>query len=292
MKIAIYGRNFNSGFIPYIQQVYDILTSKNAEIYIYKPFMEFIHKNTGMEINIKSTFSGVWEFPDDMFLIISIGGDGTFLETLPFALKCDIPVVGINSGRLGFLANISQDDIIDAFDALFQNNYHIEYRSLLRFVSPDNLFGDFDFALNDITIQKRGSSLITIETYLNNEFLNTYWTDGLIISTPTGSTAYSLSGGGPVVIPGSGTLILTPIASHNLTVRPIVIPDTLNIRLKAYSRINKFLVTADNRTIEIEKPMEFILSKAEVRLKMLQLPNNSFYSTIRNKLMWGADKRN
>ncbi len=292
MRIAIYGKTFNPGFIPYIQQVYDILVSNKSEVYFYEPFLKFIRKNSTLSFAETSAFSGIDDFPGGSELLISIGGDGTFLDTIPFALKSDIPVVGLNSGRLGFLANISQEEIIPAFNAIFRKNYHIEFRSLLHIESPENLFGESNFALNEVTVQKQGSSMITVEAYLNNDFLNTYWTDGLIISTPTGSTAYSLSVGGPIITPDAGILTLAPIASHTLSVRPVVVPDNLNIRLKVYSRTNKFIVTADSKAVEVETAMEFTIAKARFKLKMLQVPNNNFYSTIRNKLMWGADVRN
>ncbi len=292
MRIAIYGKTFNPGFTTYVKQVFKILSDKKSEIFIYNPFKEFISKNYQLDYKLNGIFDTIESFPTDSDFIISIGGDGTFLETIPYAIKNDIPVVGLNSGRLGFLANISKEEIIPAFNAIFENNYHIEYRTLLKFISPANIFGNLNFALNEITIQKKGSSLITIDASLDKEFLNTYWTDGLIISTPTGSTAYSISVGGPIVTPGSNNFIVAPIASHNLTVRPIVIPDNMEIKLKAYSRSNKFLVSMDNRTIEIDKPTEFIICKAEFKLQMVHLPNNSFYKTIRNKLMWGVDKRN
>jgi NAD+ kinase len=225
--------------------------------------------------------------------MVSIGGDGTFLESIMFLKNINIPVIGLNSGRLGFLANISKEEISLAFDAIIKGNYELESRSLLTLETETSIFGNFNFALNDVTIQKKDSTMITIDAYLDNEFLNTYWTDGLIVSTPTGSTAYSLSAGGPIVLPGSKNFIIAPIASHNLTVRPLVIPDTKEIRLEVRSRSGSFFVTVDNRVAAMEMPNNsFIIRKASFELKMVKLPFNSYYTTIRNKLMWGADTRN
>ena len=292
MKIAIYGRIFNSDFIKYIQQVFDILKNEGIEVAVYKPFLKFIDHFQQINHDKFSVFESKDELDSDIKFIISIGGDGTFLEAIPYALNYNVPVIGLNSGRLGFLANISREEIQTAFEAIFSTNYQIEYRTLLKFLSPDTCVKELEYALNEITVQKKGSSMITIDTYLNDEFLNTYWTDGLIVSTPTGSTAYSISVGGPIVMPGSHNLILAPIASHNVTVRPIIIHDDLTITLRATSRQHQIQITADNRIIEINQPLEIKICTADFKLQMLKLPNNSFYATIRNKLMWGADKRN
>jgi NAD+ kinase len=292
MKIAIYGKTFNSDFLKYIQQVFDILKHEGIEVTVYKPFLKFIDNFQQISHDKFNTFENKDVLASDTKFIISIGGDGTFLEAIPYALHCSVPVIGLNSGRLGFLANISKEEIQTAFEAIFSNNYQIEFRTLLRFLSPDTCVRELEYALNEITVQKKGSSMITIDTYLDDEFLNTYWTDGLIVSTPTGSTAYSISVGGPIVMPGSNNLILAPIASHNVTVRPIIIHDDLKVTLRATSRQPQIQITADNRIIEINQPIEIMICTADFKLQMLKLPNNSFYATIRNKLMWGADKRN
>lgn len=292
MKIAIYGKVFNVEFIKYIRQIFEILDAEGAEVAIYKPFLDFIDDCKEVKHDLFKVFENAGELTSDINFILSIGGDGTFLETIPYALAYNVPVIGVNSGRLGFLANISKEEITTAFKAIFSNDYQIEYRTLLKLLFPENIFTRYNFALNEITVQKKGSSMITIETFLNDEYLNTYWTDGLIISTPTGSTGYSISVGGPIVMPGSDNLILAPIASHNLSVRPVIIPDNLTIKVKVTSRQKRVYVTADNRTIDIDQPLELEIGKADFKLKMLKLPNNNFYTTLRNKLMWGADKRN
>lgn len=291
MKIAIFGKTFNQGFRPYVGELINILNRHKAKISVFRPFSEFICCTTGEELMNCETFSGLSDFDKTSDLVISIGGDGTFLESIPYVVKSDIPVIGINSGRLGFLANISKEDIREAFEAIFGGRYDFEYRTMICFKQPEALFNGMNFALNDITI-KHSTSLITIDAYINDEFLNTYWTDGLIISTPTGSTAYSLSVGGPIVVPGSGSLVIAPISSHNLTVRPLIIPDSNVITLKVNSRSGSYAVTADNRTIEVDDQEIFRIGRSDYRLKMLKLPNTSFYATLRNKLKWGEDVRN
>lgn len=293
MKIAIYGKSISHEFKPAIIELFDRLKSEGVEVAIYSSFYKYLVEKAncqGIECN---TFDSIEESPSDVDFLISIGGDGTFLESMLFLKSSDIPVIGLNSGRLGYLANIGADEIQKAFDAILNNNYEIERRSLLRIESEIELLEGFNFALNEVSVQKVDSSLLSIDTWINDEFVNTYWTDGLIIATPTGSTAYSLSVGGPVVVPGSTNFIIAPIASHNLTVRPLVIPDDVHIKLRVKSRAEKFLVTADNRTqlMGLEHS-ELNIRKTKFILKMLKLPFNSYYSTLRNKLMWGADKRN
>jgi NAD+ kinase len=236
MKIAIFGKTFNQGFRPYITELMKILEDHHSQVTIYKPFYDFICGEAGEKPLVCQTFSDSGDFDITCELMVSIGGDGTFLESIPFVIRHNLPIIGINSGRLGFLANISKENLKDAFDSILTGRYDFEYRTLICFKQPENIFSGMNFALNDITIHKNDSSLITIDAYINDEFLNTYWTDGLIISTPTGSTAYSLSVGGPVVVPGSGNLIIAPISSHNLTVRPLIIPDTNVISLHVNSR--------------------------------------------------------
>ena len=292
MKIAIYGKTFNQGFRPYIAELLEVLDEHNSQVMIYKPFLDFICCETGRDFKTFGVFTGTGDYDTSCDIMVSIGGDGTFLESIPYVIRNNTPVIGINSGRLGFLSNIAKESIRDAFDAILDHHFDYEYRTLIEFISPVDVFNGMNYALNDITLHKSDSALINIDAYINQEFLNTYWTDGLIISTPTGSTAYSLSVGGPVMVPGTGSLIIAPIASHNLTVRPLVIHDTSIITLRVHSRSGSFLVTADNRTRIIETNREFEVGKSNYRLKMLKLPNTSFYTTLRDKLKWGEDVRN
>lgn len=292
MNIAIYGKSFSEDFFPYMDKLLQIVTVNKVELSIYKPFHEFINSISSNKYNSVPVFSSVSEMADKTDLLMSVGGDGTFLESIPFVFRHDIPIIGINSGRMGFLANISKEDLEHAVGAILNGNYDIEYRTMIHFQTPEDIFGEMNFALNEITIQKSDASLITIDAFLDNEFLNTYWTDGLIVSTPTGSTAYSLSAGGPIVVPGSGSFIIVPIASHNLTVRPIVIPDYIHVKLSVNSRSGKFIVTADNRRKLVDTSLHFNICKSKYKLSMVKLPNTNFYSTMRSKLMWGIDKRN
>ena len=292
MKIGVYGKTFNQGFRPYVRELINILEEHQAQLVVYKPFYDFICCETGEERKVFRVFNDYSDYDKTCDLMVSIGGDGTFLESIPYVIRQNTPVIGINSGRLGFLSNISKESITEAFQAILAGNYSVEYRTLICFKQPDTIFNGMNFALNDITIHKSDSSLITIDAYINDEFLNTYWTDGLIISTPTGSTAYSLSVGGPVVVPGSGNFIIAPISSHNLTVRPLIIPDTNIISLKVNSRSGWYSITADNRTLQVDNQEMFSIGKSDYKLKMLKLPNTSFYDTLRNKLKWGEDVRN
>lgn len=232
------------------------------------------------------------DLPEDTNFMVSVGGDGTFLETVSFVKDSGIPIIGLNAGRLGFLANISQEIISDSFKAIFENKFTYEYRSLIELDTTKSAFEKFNYALNEVTVQKKDSSMITVHTYLNDDYLNSYWTDGLIISTPTGSTAYSMSVGGPIILPNASNFIISPIASHNLTVRPIVIPDNMEVTLKVDCRSDKFLLTLDNQYRQMDKSTEIRLKLAPFKIKMLQLHSNNFYKTLRNKLMWGADRRN
>ncbi len=293
MKIAIVGRSFNPEFRHFIIEFFDQLRLHKAEIYIYRPFYNFLINTAECVPVYHSIFDGKEDAPDDVDFMISIGGDGTFLESIQFLKNFEIPVIGLNSGRLGFLANISKEEITEAFEAIISGNYELEERSMILMESENNPFGKFNFALNDASIQKKDSVMITIDAYIDNEYLNTYWTDGLIASTPTGSTAYSLSVGGPILTPGTENFVIVPIASHNLSVRPLVIPNSKVIRLEVVSRSGGFLATVDNRTHLMDGEFNtFFIRKAPFSLRMIRLPFNNFYSTIRNKLMWGADKRN
>ena len=204
-----------------------------------------------------------------------------------------IPVLGVNTGRLGFLANTSRDEIQMALHDLRDNKYRLQTRSLLTMVTEDNLFGEDNFALNELTVHKKDtSSMITIHTYIGDLFLNAYWADGLIVATPTGSTAYSLSCGGPIMVPGAQDYVITPIAPHNLNVRPVVVPDDRVIRLKIQGRGRDYLCSLDSRSVTIDSAIELTIKRAEFSLNVIQTEGQNFLSTIRNKMMWGLDRRN
>ncbi len=292
MKISIYGKSFNQSFIPFIEELFRKLNREGAEIFLYQPFFDFINRDTDLICEPSGFFTSSGDLSRKTDFMISIGGDGTFLEAVGIAQDSNIPIVGLNSGRLGFLANISKESITESINEILSNKFTYEHRSLIHLTSPSDIFHEFPYGLNEVTIQKKDSSMITVHTYINDEFLNSYWTDGLIVSTPTGSTAYAMSVGGPIIEPDCNNFIIAPIASHNLTVRPILIPDNVEITLKMDGRADKFLVTVDNRTASLSRLVEIKLKKADFSIRMLKLHTNTFYKTIRNKLMWGVDKRN
>ncbi len=292
MHIALYGRQFGIQFRPFANKLLDRLRNNSIFISMYKPFYLFMKDEAGLDPEPEKLFTSHKDLEMKPDFIFSIGGDGTILETINIVRNSGIPVMGINSGKLGFLASISGVDTDMAIDALLSGKYSIEKRSLLELVSAGNTFGDFPFALNEFTLQKKDSTMITIQAWLNDNFLNSYWADGLIISTPTGSTAYSLSVGGPLLTSDIRGIIISPIAPHNLTVRPIVIPDNNNIRLKVNSRNSEFLLSMDYRSAILPSETEIILKISDFNISLVRLDHQDFYTTLRSKLMWGADKRN
>ena len=292
MKIALFGRNFNESFNNVINDLFSKLKNQKVSLLAFEPFSQYLLKEKKFAFQFDDTFSNYEELPSDTDFLISIGGDGTFLEAITIIRDSGVPIVGINAGRLGFLANIASGNVASALDHLIDGQYCIEERSLVHFFSSEMIFSDFPFALNEITLQKTGSSLVSFQVYINNEYLTTYWSDGLIISTPTGSTAYSLSLGGPLVTPESDIFIITPIAVHNLNVRPLVIPENSVLKITVSGRTDQYLATLDSRAAKFSLNNEITIRKAKYKIKIIKLPDISFYTTLRNKLMWGADKRN
>lgn len=293
MQIAIFGRKFNPEYFSVIENLIRILEAKAETFYIYHNFLEFLRSEISFKIPVKS-FQNHHEIPPSCFCMISIGGDGTLLDTLPFIRNSGIPVMGINTGRLGFLSSVSTDEMKESVHALFDGRYRIDKRSLLMLKSGEKkLFGSFPYALNEVTVLKRdNTSMISISAYVDECYLNTYWADGLMVSTPTGSTGYSLSCGGPIIVPDSENFIITPIASHNLTVRPIVIRDKSIVKLKVQGRVKSHLIVMDSRTVPMENPVDLYIEKAEFKVNLICIEHNDFFKTIRNKLAWGFDKRN
>lgn len=292
MKIALFGRNFNDSFNNVIDSLFKKCDENGVSVWVFEPFHQFLVKEKKITCNIKGTYSSHSDIPADTEMVISIGGDGTFLEAITIIRDSGIPIVGINSGRLGFLANISTSEVFSAFQNLIDKNFTIEERNLVQISSKEDIFNDFPYALNEFTLQKTSSSLMSIQVSINDEYLTSYWSDGLIISTPTGSTAYSLSLGGPIVSPDSKVFIITPIAAHNLNVRPLVIPNNATLRLTVSGRTDQFLATLDSRSAKFKIDDEIKLTKGSFNVRIIKLPEIDFYTTLRNKLMWGADKRN
>ena len=292
MKIAVYGRQFNDPVVvPYIQQVFDNLVQHGVEIYVHPQLHDFVQEN--IKTAPYSVLDKTKHLKDFIDLFLTLGGDGTLLDMVTVIRDSGIPVIGINFGRLGFLASINKNDIDAAIYAVVNKQFSTDSRELLRIDSEQEIFGKDNFALNDITIHKRDdAAMITTHVFLDQEFLNSYWGDGIIISTSTGSTAYSLSCGGPIIFPESNSIVLTPNAPHNLNVRPIVLPDTSMLAFDVECRSNNYLVSCDSRTAIIDKTMRFQVSKAGFKLNLIRLNNESYLSTLRNKLLWGLDVRN
>ena len=295
MKIAIYGKSFQDSFHDAIYRIFEKLNKSKIEIFVYEPFYNFISENLFFNPRLTKVFNSSEELHDDIEIIFSIGGDGTFLECAALLKRKKTPIVGINSGRLGFLASISKNHIDVALKQIIDRKYSIEKRTLLQAkVNNKELFiDDSDFALNELTVLKKdNSSMIKIEVFLDNSYLNTYWADGLIISTPTGSTAYSLSSGGPIILPGAQNFVITPIAPHTLTVRPIVVPNKIEIKIKVHGRGKQFLIALDSRSVFVEYNTEIIVTKADFYVNMVKFDDFDFFKTLRKKLMWGLDIRN
>jgi NAD+ kinase len=291
MRIAIYGRQFNQDALPYIQEVFDNLAQHGTEIYVHQQLHQHLQdKIKTVQYKMLDSDKNIKGFID---LFLTLGGDGTLLDMVNVIRDTGIPVIGINFGRLGYLASINKSDIAAAIFAVVNNQFTLDSRELISIDSEQHIFGDDNFALNDITIHKRDdAAMITTEVFLDDEFLNAYWGDGIIISTATGSTAYSLSCGGPIIFPKSNSIVITPIAPHNLNVRPIVLPDSCTLHINVECRSNNFLISCDSRTSVIDKTMRFSIHKAGFQLNLIRLNNENYLSTLRNKLLWGLDARN
>lgn len=294
MKILIYGHKIkDEDEVLYFRQLLEALTESGIDQFIFGPLKtELSHRGINVDhVSELSTYEEIKnEHPD---FVLTMGGDGTILHAVTMVRDTGIPILGINLGRLGFLASVEKKIIRRAIQYLFKKEYTIVSRSLLGLSSNIPVFEDFPFALNDFTLNKRDtSSMITIHMFIDNVLLNSYWADGIIISTPTGSTGYSLSCGGPIIFPDSKTLIITPVAPHNLNVRPIVIPDFHKISLKVEGRTDSFMSTLDSRYETITKDHRIEITKGHFRINFVQLKGHSFMKTISEKLLWGIDKRN
>ncbi len=292
MKIAIYSRSIENNQHQDIIQLLDELAISGVELVFYQDFFNQFYS----AINIRakySTFNSSEDLDKSIDFIISLGGDGTLLDTVTLVKNSGIPVAGINYGRLGFLANIGKEELHTAVQALLNRTYVLDKRTLIHLDANIPLFGNEPYALNEFTLHKKDSSpMIKIHTYLNGEFLNTYWADGLIVATPTGSTGYSLSCNGPVVFPDSDCFVITPVSPHNLNIRPIVVPDNNIISFEVEGRTDGFLCTLDSRREIVTKEIQLAVKKENFGINLIRLNENNFLQTLRNKLSWGLDKRN
>ncbi len=293
MKVAIYGQTYQDGGLDYVLELLDELHKVAADISIEEDFYKLLRSKR--PTNSYATFSENQGLDSSFDMFVSFGGDGTILRATTLVRDLGIPIVGVNTGRLGFLSTFKKEDVRKVVQEFVKGDYAIVERSLVTVGAnkPIPEFGSLNFALNEVTVSRKDTtSMITVETYLNDEYLTSYWADGLIISTPTGSTGYSLSCGGPVIVPTAKSLVLTPIAPHNLNARPLVISDDTTIRLKVSGREENHLVSLDSRIASIENGREIWVKKASFTIKMVEYTSESFLKTLRNKLLWGEDKRN
>ena len=289
MKFAIFGNTYQAKKSTHVERLLSILDRHRAEVYICREFYQFLTDDLKLQIRQAGVFEGN-DFEADM--VLSIGGDGTFLKAASRVGSRNIPILGINTGRLGFLADVSPEEMEDTFNDIYSNNYRIEDRSVLQVSCKEQELKGYPFGLNEIAVLKRdSSSMISIHTAINGAYLTTYQADGLVIATPTGSTAYSLSIGGPVIVPHSNTIAITLVAPHSLNVRPIVINDDWEITLDVESRSHNFLIAIDGRSETCREGSKLTIRKADYKIKVVKRQNHIFLNTLRNKMMWGADGR-
>ena len=292
MKIAIYSRGGESVDVNDLKGLLSALQEGKCITYLYEDYFSQVKEYLPAS-DVYDTFSSSEDLDDSFDCLISLGGDGTLLDTVTLIRDKNIPVLGVNFGRLGFLASLGKEDIQTAVTALIERTFVIEKRTLIHLDADIQLFGETPYALNEFAIHKRENSpMIKIHTYLNGEFLNTYWADGLIVSTPTGSTGYSLSCNGPVVFPESGSFVITPVAPHNLNVRPIVIPDNNIISFEVEGRTDQFICAMDSRKETVDKKIQIAVRKESFTISLIRLNENNFLQTLRKKLAWGFDTRN
>jgi len=293
MKVAIYGLTYQDLALQYVLELLEELQKESAEVYIEQDFYDNLVSKKALKYY--KTFTSKKGLDSTFTMFVSFGGDGTILRATTFVKDLGIPIIGVNTGRLGFLSILKKEDVRKVVRGFVKGNYTIVERSLVQIKVDgyDAAFKDLNFALNEITVSRKDTtSMITVETHLNGEYLTSYWADGLIVSTPTGSTGYSLSCGGPVIEPTAKSLVLTPIAPHNLNARPLVISDETVIRLKVSGREENHLISLDSRIASVENETEIEIKKANFTIKMIEFNSESFLKTLRNKLLWGEDKRN
>ncbi len=293
-KVAIYGQAYTISAEKEIKILLSALEKNNIVVFFEKEFYDLLKENNSLAKKYP-TYSHFNDLSNSFDVLFTIGGDGTFLRAVTYVRDLDIPMLGINTGRLGFLATVQKEEIGKAVDLLLKKEFTFQERSLLQIETTPKAseFSELDFALNEITIARRNTtSMIGVKTYLNNEYLTNYWADGLIIATPTGSTGYSLSCDGPVILPDSKSFVITPIAPHNLNARPMMIPDNTSIQLEVSARENDFLISLDSRITTVPLETKIKIKKAPFKIKSVLLKNQSYLKTLRSKLLWGEDTRN
>ncbi|HMP99480.1 MAG TPA: NAD kinase [Cyclobacteriaceae bacterium] len=291
MKVGIHGKDFPRQAGQLIEYLFQLLHTHKAEIFVSDKFEKLLKSS-----KISQYKHGIFQAGDDLShfdFIITLGGDGTLLEAVTYVAGSEVPILGVNTGRLGFLATISKDEITLAIEQLFKGLYKIDKRTLIKLASNKQLFKGVMFGLNDFTIMKKDTAaMITVHTFVDGEFLNSYWADGLIVATPTGSTGYSLSCGGPLISPRSNNFVITPISAHNLTVRPIIVSDSSEISFQIEGRSKKFLISLDSRIESIDDSVTLTVKKEKFKINLIQLKGYHYFKTLRQKLNWGLDIRN
>ncbi|UMY66735.1 MULTISPECIES: NAD kinase [unclassified Flavobacterium] len=294
MKVAIYGQYYQNSTEPIIRDIFLFFNGNGVEMVIEAQFLQLLYEKELVRKPYR-TFTSHAELDESFDLLISIGGDGTILRAAALVRDSRIPILGVNAGRLGFLASVQKDNIAEFLQYVVDRNYTISERSVLEVHSEPANQGltDINFALNEVSVSRKDTtSMITIETWLNGEFLNAYWADGLILATPTGSTGYSLSCGGPILTPETQSLVITPIAPHNLNARPLVIPDNVEVRFRVSGREEQYLVSLDSRITTVTNESVLTVRKAGFTIRMAEIPGETFLKTLRKKLLWGEDRRN
>lgn len=293
MVVAIYGKSINDDFLPYLKTLVACLKERGVGLIGEEGFVRFLKERYDYDAGCCGTYGKEGLTGEKTELLLSVGGDGTFLDSVVYVKDSGIPILGVNSGRLGFLANVSAEEIEDAVESICSGRYVTEPREMLRLEVDGQVLPRFDYALNEVSVLKtENSSLLKIHAYIGDVYLTTYWADGLIVATPTGSTAYSLSGGGPIVSPECKNIILTPVCPHNLSMRPLIVPDTARIRLKVDGRSGNFMLCMDSRMQKMEDSHELQITTGSTKMNVVKLGNHNYYETLRNKLMWGEDRRN
>jgi NAD+ kinase len=294
MKVAIYGQYYQNSTEPIIRDIFVFFNQNNVELVIEANFLKMLYEKKLIKKEY-NTFSSHTELDQSFDMLISIGGDGTILRAATLVRDSGVPILGINAGRLGFLATVQKENIDEFLQIVIDKKYTLSKRTLLSLSCdpPNEALQDINFAMNEVSVSRKDTtSMITIDTFLNGEILNSYWADGLIISTPTGSTGYSLSCGGPILTPDVRGLVITPIAPHNLNARPLVIPDETEIKLKVSGREENYLVSLDSRITSVGNESILTIKKTPFQINMVEIPEETFLKTLRSKLLWGEDKRN
>ena len=292
MRIALYGRGFGPDYDGLMKEVMRVLRDARTETLVFTGLLDDVKRCADKCVDYP-TFNSYEQLKGNADVMFSFGGDGTMLDSVEYVRDTAIPVLGINMGRLGFLSSVSSDETLDAVHKILNGDYEVEKRSLLELVGEKQRFNGINYALNELSVMRKdGSSLIVIQVFVDDKLLNTYWADGLILATPTGSTAYSLSAGGPIVAPNNDSFLITPISAHNLSVRPVVISDKSVVKIKVDGRCDAYDLSLDSRTKLVDKSLQLEVKKAEFSFNMVKLPGKDFFEAIRKKLLWGNDVRN